>query len=592
MNKGCYEIKNLKSGKYILINLLLCLIVVVVSCKSTKQTSSTTQEPKSKSKGISEQDQTKFAYYFIEGCKERMKANIESAENLFKECLKIDPTSSAVKYELGNIYRFNGLYDTALKYGKECANDDPKNEWYQLLYIECLHNKRQFTQAADIYSRLIKNYPNRSDFYEGLAAEYMYSGNYEKSYKAYDDLEKKFGQNEAFTLNKIKLLKQLKKNDEVEVEFKKLIQSNPTEAKYYTYLAEFYQEINQNNKAMDTYKEILKVDPKNPFVHLALAEYYKSQNDQENFYKEIKIAFENPDLEIEIKIKILASYYELSEINDTYKKQAAELCDIILKLHPNSSEVHNIYADFLYKDKKLPEARKEYEMAVKLDKSSYVIWNQLMIVESELGEYNSLEEHSSETMDLFPNQPLPYFFNGISNVTLKNYTKAIQSLNDGLEFVYNNNPLLISFYSSLGDAYNVTKEYEKSDKAYDDALKIDPDNADILNNYAYFLSLRKEKLEKAEKFSRRSNELKPNNRSYLDTYGWILYQQGKYKEAEIWLGRAVKIGTKSAISEHYGDVLYKLDRKEEALKYWIEAKSSGQGSEFLDKKIADKKLND
>ena len=262
------------------------LVIFSVSCKSTKQTTSSVEPTTEKTKGISEQDQIKFAYYFVEGCKERMKANIEVAESLFKECLKIDPSATAVKYELGNIAKYNGLYDVALKYGKECANEDPKNEWYQLLYIECLHNKRQYLQAADVYVKLIKYYPNRSDFYDGLAAEYMYGGNYEKSYKTYDELEKKFGQNEGFTLNKIKLLKQLKKNNEAEAEFKKLIKSNVNEARYYTYLAEFYQENNQNDKALATYNEILKIDPKNPMVHLALADLYKNQNDNENFYKE------------------------------------------------------------------------------------------------------------------------------------------------------------------------------------------------------------------------------------------------------------------------------------------------------------------
>jgi tetratricopeptide (TPR) repeat protein len=568
------------------------LIVVAVACKSTKTASSAKAQPTNSEKGISEEDQLKFAFYFIEGCKERMKGNIEIDEDKFKECLKIDPSSSAVKYELGNIYRFNGLYDNALKYGKECANDEPKNEWYQLLYIECLHNKRQFDQAADVYARLIKNYPNRSDFYEGLAAEYMYGGNYEKSFKAYDELEKKFGQNEGFTLNKIKLLKQLKKNAEVEEEFQKLIRANPSEIRYSTYLAEFYQETNQNEKALATYQSVLKNDPNNPIIHLALADYYKLQNDKENFYKEIKIAFQSPDLDPDIKVKILRSYFELSEINSEYKQQANELCDIAIKLHSTSADIHAIYAAFLYKDNKLTEAHNEYEQAIKLDKSNYSIWHELMRVEAELGEHVSLEAHSSEAIELFPNQPFPYFFNGITNITLKNYKKAIESLTDGLEFVYNNNPLLKDFYSSLGETYNATKEYEKSDKAYDDALKVDPDDPSILNNYAYYLSLRKEKLEKAEKFSRRSNELSPNNRSYLDTYGWILYQQGKYKEAEVWLARAVKIGNKSAIAEHYGDVLYKLDKKEEALKYWIEAKEAGAGSEFLDKKIADKKLHD
>lgn len=557
------------------------------SCKSNKESTSTST---GKDKGLSAQDQSKFAFYFVDGCKERMKGNIDIAENLFKECLKIDPNSAAAKYELGNIYRFNGLYDNALKYAKECSSAEPKNEWYQLLYIECLHNKRQFTQAAEVYNKLIKIYPERPDFYEGLAAEYMYSGNYEKSYKTFDELEKKFGQNDTFTLNKIKLLKQLKKNDEVEQELKKLIQSNPKEARYYTYLAEFYQDNNQHDKAMDTYQEILKIDPKNPMVHLALADYYKSKNDKENFYKEIKIAFENPDLEVDTKLKILISFYQLTEENPEFKKQADELCQIMLVLHPNSAESHSIYGDFLYRDKKIKEARDEYEKAAKIDKSKYAIWNQLLLLESELGDYTSLEAHSAEAIELFPNQSLAYFFNGLANMSLKNYNKAVESFNDGLEFVYDNNALLLQFYSSLGDAYNLLKEYSKSDKAYEDALKVDPDNTLVLNNFAYYLSLRKQNLEKAEKLSRRSNELSPNNRSYIDTYGWILYQLGKYQDAELWLSRAVKMGGKGTISEHYGDVLYKLDRKEEALQYWKDAKASGGASELIDKKIVEKKL--
>lgn len=582
----------MRFSQHIIFILAVIVTASLYSCKSTKSSTSTSQTDKpSKGKTLSEQDQIKFAYYFVDGCKERMKGNIEVAENIFRECLKIDPTATAVKYELGNIYRFNGLYDNALKFAKECAAEDPKNEWYQLLLIECLHNKRQYNQAADAYTRLIKTYPNRADFYEGLAAEYMYGGNFEKSYKTFDELEKKFGQNEAFTLNKIKLLKQLKKTTEAEQELNKLIASNPKEARYYTYLAEFYQENNQKEKALDTYREVLKIDPNNAMVHLALADYYKSQNDKDNFYKEIKIAFENPDLEPDTKLKILISYYQLSEQNPAYQKQADELCQIMLQLHPNAPESHSIHADFLYRDKKIKEARDEYAKAASLDKSRFAIWNQLLFIDSELNDYTAMQQHSAEAMDLFPNQPSPYFFNGVSNIQLKNYEKAVSSLNEGIEFVYDNNQLLIQFYANLGDAYNALKQYDKSDKAYDNALKVDPDNTYILNNYAYYLSLRKKNLDKAEKLSKRSNELSPNNRSYIDTYGWILYQLGKYQDAEEWLNRAAKMGNKNAVMlEHYGDVLYQLNQKEEALFYWKEAKTAGTGSEFLDKKIADKKL--
>lgn len=561
------------------------------SCKSSKSTSQA--KKLSTEKNVLTKDDSKFAYYFVDGCKERMKGNIELAENIFKECLKLDPTSSAVKYELGNIYRYKGLKEGAIKFAKECSVDDPKNQWYQLFYIECLQDNGQYLQAADVYQRLIKSNPNKPDLYEGLAAQYMYAGNYEKSFKVYDELEQKFGQNETFTLNKIKLLKQLKKNAEAETEFKKLIKQNPTEVRYYTYLAEHYQDTKQEEKALDTYKEILKFEPNNPMVHLAFADYYKLKNDKENFFKEIKIAFENPDLDVDTKLKILISFYQLTEQSSDLMPQAAELMDIMLKTNPNDPESHSIHADFLLRDKKLKEARDEYEFAAKLDKSKFAVWSQLMFVDSEIADYEALSIHSAEAIDLFPNQPIPYFFNGVANIQLKNYTKAIESLKDGAEFVYNNNALLIQFFSNLGEAYNAIKDYENSDKAFDNALKVDPDNTFVLNNYAYYLSLRKAKLEKAEKFSKRSNELSPNNRNYIDTYGWILYQLGKYNEAEIWLSRASKMGNKSAvILEHYGDVLYKLDKKEEALNAWQEAKLAGNGSDLLDKKIADKKLHE
>ncbi len=566
---------------------------LLCACKPVKTASSSShaQVPSPKGGGLTEQDQIRFGALFVDACKERMKGNVEVAENMFRECLKINPASSPVKYELGNIYRFSGMYDNALKYARECAGEDPKNEWYQMLYIECLHNKRQYTAAADVYSRLIKNYPDRAEFYEGLAAEYMYGGNYDKSYKTYDDIEKRFGQNEAFTLNKIKLLKQQKKTAEAEAELKKLVQSDPSQARYYTYLAEFYQEQGQNDKAMDTYREILKIDPSNPMVHLALADYYKQQNNKDKFNEEVKIAFANPDLEVDAKLKILISYYEYTEQYPEYLPQAYELCDIMIKIHPSAPESHSIYADFLYRDKKVKEACVEYTKAARLDKSRFKIWNQLMYVQYSLNQFDSLEVYSSEAIELFPNQASPYFYNGVTNIQLKDYKKATESLHNGLEFVYDDNQLLIQFYANMGDAYNYLKEYDKSDKAFDDALKVDPDNTYILNNYAYFLSLRKQNLEKAEKFSRRSNELSPNNRSYIDTYGWILYQVGKYKEAEEWLARAVKIGNKNAvILEHYGDVLYKLNKTEQALSYWKEAKEAGQGSDLLDKKIADKKL--
>jgi Tfp pilus assembly protein PilF len=131
-----------------------------------------------------------------------------------------------------------------------------------------------------------------------------------------------------------------------------------------------------------------------------------------------------------------------------------------------------------------------------------------------------------------------------------------------------------------------------SDESYEEALKINPNDTYVLNNYAYYLSLRNVKLERAEEMSKKSNELERDNASYNDTYGWILYAMGKYVDAKLWLERAVAngAGNNAVILEHLGDVEYKLNNSQMALEYWIRAKKAGTGSDQLERKINEKKL--
>ncbi len=572
------------------------LLFVLFACKSKKEPASS---PVSAGKSIdnphkknNNEDNLKFQSTFYNACKEKIKGNVEIAETLFKECLRINPGSAVVKYELAHIYHFGGLHDQALKYAREAATTEPRNEWYQLLYIECLHNKHLYSEAVTAYEKLVKTFPEHQVFYEELATEYIYAGKTDKALKTYEEIEKKFGKSEHIALSKVRIYKQTKKWAEAEAELKALIKENAKEAQYYTYLAELYQETNQPEKAFQTYQEILKTDPDNPFIHLALADYYRSLKKDEEFLKELKIAFNSEDLDVDNKIKIMMSYYSLTEQYPQYKENAYELCRIMLKVHPADARAYSMYADFLYRDRKLKEAKMAFEKVLEFDKSKYLVWNQLMLCESELGDYNSLLKHSSEAMDLFPNQAIPYFLNGVSNLRLKNFKTAIESLKDGQEFVYENEPLQTQFLVNLGEAYNEVKEFQKSDSLFDEALKYEPENAMILNNYAYYLSLRKVKLDYAEKLSKRSLELQPGSISYIDTYGWIFYQQGKYEDAKLWIEKALQAGAdnRPAILEHYGDILFRLKDAAKALEYWQKAKDKGGNSEALEKKIAEKKM--
>jgi tetratricopeptide (TPR) repeat protein len=165
-------------------------------------------------------------------------------------------------------------------------------------------------------------------------------------------------------------------------------------------------------------------------------------------------------------------------------------------------------------------------------------------------------------------------------------------LEQGKKLSSSNLELLAYFNGQLGDAYNGIKEYEKSDKAYEAALDFDPDNDHVLNNYSYFLSLRKEKLDLAEKMSTKLIERNPEDPTYLDTYAWVLYNLGKFNDAKKYIEKAINFDETNSgtLVEHYGDILFKLGDVDSAVEQWEKARKLNDTTELLDKKIADRQL--
>jgi len=581
----------LKRNIFLLFGLTFVLSFAT-SCKSKK---SLAQQNVDLEKGIpADFVQVRFGYLYVNACSERAKGNLQEALKLFEECKNLESDNPAVRYELATIYKLLGNGEEALSNAKICADADPKNEWYQLLLVEVYNDNKMYGAAVKVRETLVKNFPEKNEFKEDLAIQYAIMGQYDKAFRIYDQLEKSFGVNEQITLNKVKLLRSQKKNREAEAEFLKLSATEKKEPRYYAYLAEFYLDMGELEKAKKMYDKILEVEPQNPTVNLALHDYYSNKNQQDEAYTHLKRAFYNPDLDVATKASIVGDFYLRAEQNSQQaKKQGMELTEIMLKLHPKDTEPNALYGDFLRLDKKLEEASNYYYKAAVSERRDYRVWDNLLFVDNELNRFDSLDRHSSMAIEYFPSQPVNYLYNGVANSQLKNYAKAILSLKDGLEFVIDNKALKIQFLSALGDAYFYMRNYDLSDAAFDEALKIDSDNTYVLNNYAYYLSLRNQNLSKAEKYSKRTNELQPNNRNYMDTYGWILYQQKKFKEAEEWLSGAAKLGPKNpTILEHYGDVLFKLGKIEDARKYWQDALNAGGDSEALLKKVKEKKLDE
>ena len=571
--------------------ILSITIFALFSCK-TGQNSSYSSSHKGESGNLSSKQKIEFDNLFFDANKEKMLGNYDKAEIGFMSALKINPENNAANYELANVLLLEKKTDKALPYSKTAADGDVHNEWYQLQYADCLKRNKQVAEVAKVYERLVKNFPDKVEFYYELANAYLYSNRVNDALSVYDKAETHFGISEETAMQKISIYKSLNKPDKAVEEVQNLIKAFPKVAKYYGMLGELYQIKGMPEKAFEAYQDLLKVDPNNAFVHLSLADYYRNRKENDKAFAEIKTAFGNSDLDIDTEIKILLSYYDITEKFPELKADAMELCKMIVNVHSDEAKAYAMYGDFLFRDQKYKEAREQYNKAIKLDKEKYSLWNQLITIDLVLKDFVSAEKESGEAMELFPNQPAPYLLNGQANIELKKYQKAVDVLKTGKEYVIEDKVVKAQFYGLLGDAFNSLQNYTESDAAYDKALEYTPDDVTILNNYAYYLSLRKVKLEKAEAMSKKTNDLKPNNSSYLDTYGWILYQMNKYDDAKVWIGKALENGgnTSGTELEHYGDILFKLGDTENAIKYWNDAKKAGGASNLIDKKIFEKKL--
>jgi tetratricopeptide (TPR) repeat protein len=570
----------------ILIPVILLILISLAGCKPA--------QPVARAIVTGEEDapNTEYTVTFFNANKDKLAGNFESAASGFLRCIQLSPNESAAYYELARIYDQQNRLEEALPLAAKAKNIESKNIWYQALYAQINARSGKFDEAIKTYQQIIKQYPDAYDYYFQLASSYIFKGDYDSAIKIFDDIEKRVGVNEEISLQKQMLYMEMGKTKEAIAEIEKLVEFNPGEIQYLGVLAELYDKAGEKDKAAAVYKQLLEMDADNGLIHLSLAEFYRNSGESEKSFQELKKAFGSKDLDIDGKINVLLNYYSETELNKQLINQAYELCEALEKAHPEDAKSYSIYGDYLYRDERYEEARTKFITALKYDKSRFVIWNQILILDSQLNDFESMASNSEDAMELFPTMPSFYLFNGIAKVQLKNYESAVEVLNMGVDLVVGNFLQLAQFYASLGDAYHYLDKHKESDEAYDNSLGIQDNNSYVLNNYAYYLSLRNENLEKAEKMAKKANELQPDEASFQDTYAWVLYQLGKYDLALVWLDKALNNGgvNDGTVLEHYGDVLFKLNRPQDALEYWKKAKEKGGASDLIDKKIADKKL--
>lgn len=533
---------------------------------------------------------TKANYH--DAMKQKLLGNLDEAEKLFRDVLKQDPKMAAAHYELAKILEEQDQLEEAALHAREAVQLDGENRYYLELHAALQRSFGKNTEAISVYKKLIAEYPDSYDYYLELAFLYENSGKLKEAIDTYNKLETYVGLDESISMQKQRLYLQMGDFDKAVNELEKLIREYPTEAHYYGMLGEMYEAHNEPRKALQAYQHLLEIEPDNGIALMSLARYYQKQGDQQKYLSYIRQAFDNPNVEVDLKIHHLMTYIDIVAISEDKQAVAFDLAERLVNAHPDDPKGYAIYGDLLNQAGKQKEALGQYRKALHRSGSNFSIWQQTLFMTAQTQQFDSLRVLSNEAIELFPSQPLPYFMNGLANSQLKHYEEALKMLDRAL-LIGSGDPMLSAdIYSTMGDTYHAMKRHAESDSCYEKSLALNPDNAFVLNNYAYYLSVRKQDLDHAEKMSAHANELQPGNPSFLDTHGWILYQQANYGQAEKWLKEALDASQPASpvILEHYGDVLFQLNRVDDAVDYWQQALERGGDKANLEKKIRNRKL--
>ncbi len=579
-------------------SLYIVLILVGLSaCKTIKTTesannSNNTIPTKTISKG-KDVDTANVERNFIDGCKFIANSDFDNAIKSFNEVLKLDPNNAASMYQLSTIYFQYGQAADAMEYIKNAVRIEPQNFYYQLLYADIFTYNGYFDKSADVYERLLSENKNNEEIYYRLAFNYEKGGRLNDAINTMKRLREIVGNDEGVLFELQRLYSTNNQFDEAIEITQQLISIDPQNPTYLRYLSEYYERAGKPELAEETFDKLLQSDTNNTDLQFRKASLEKKAGKTKEYYSTMHTAFGNQRGNIDTKIFYLVLYVDSID-NPVFKLKDTVFTwtELLVEAHPEDAKSYAMRGDFLFYAGKLNDAAETYRKSMDIRSDIYDVWIKLFYIYSDLRQYDSLKAVTSGAMELYPNQALSYYFNAVASNNLKDYETSVKVLKRGLPLTVSNIKLRADMYTELGDAYNELKNYEESDKAFESSLQLNPNNPYTLNNYAYYLSMRNENLEKAAQMSVRSIELVPNNSSLEDTYAWILYKQKKYNDAKKWLALAMSHGgEKSAIiAEHYGDVLFKLGNTEEAVEYWKKAKQLGENSESLEKKINDKML--
>ena len=515
--------------------------------------------------------------------------DIEGARSVLFKLLAQDADNDAAWYYLGMTSLMSQEASEAEEYLKKAVELDPDNFWYRYRLAGLYGATQRQELTVDMYEKLLEDFPKRSELYLDMVDLYAAQGEYEKALDTINQVETVFGVTENLVMYRFNLLRMLDKPEEA---FASLEDYNKEYSSPYVLstLADYQMSMYNDSTALAYYDEALDLAPDYAPALLGKAETLRLTRKYNEYFEILGRYVADPETPAVAKSDYLMAVVQRTEPKflSSFRLQIDSVMNSALQVHPTDSMMLQTAAVYYYSTDRKDVAKKHFKANIEAWPESFSAAANYVEFLMYAEEWEELSAQGRAAFDKFPQETGFLEMASVGDYNLEDYDKVLDICHKVLEVAPRDSSKTLRAWSTLGDLYHQLGDDKKAYKAYDKALKINPDYIYVLNNYAYYLSVEGKNLKKAYNMSKRTIEAEPDNATYLDTFGWILYLQGKPLEAKPFFKHAMLYGGKESvvIMDHYAEVLYALKEYDLAMVYWnLALQKNDERIEGLEEKV-------
>ena len=572
---------------------LLVAVWTLVSCGTVKNAKEKPAVVLAQS-SLTPEQQRKYDYFFLEAMRLKEKKDYASAFGLLQHCLDIHPNAASALYEVSQYYMFLHQVPQGQEALEKAVANAPDNYWYSQGLASLYQQQNELDKAVTLLEQMVVRFPAKQDPLFNLLDLYGRQEKYDEVISTLNRLEKRMGKNEQLSMEKFRIYLQMKDDKKAFQEIESLVQEYPMDMRYQVILGDVYLQNGKKQEAYDVYQKVLAAEPDNPMAIFSMASYYKQTGQEGLYQQQLDTLLLNKKVTPDTKVSVMRQMIVENEQADKDSTQIIALFDRIMKQEQDDPQIPMLYAQYLLSKNMEAESVPVLEQVVDLDPTNKAARMMLIGAAVKKEDYKQIIKVCEPGIEATPDALEFYYYLAVAYNQAEKPDSVISICKRALEHTTadSKKEIVSDFYSILGDMYHTQKQMKEAYAAYDSALVYNPSNIGALNNYAYYLSVERRDLDKAEEMSYKTVKAEPNNATYLDTYAWILFEKGNYAEARIYIDNAMKSegGDKSdVIVEHCGDIYYMTGDVDGALTYWKKALEMGSESKTLKQKIEKKK---